>query len=114
LHKAGATLEFATNGREAVDTALAAQRDSTPFDMILMDMQMPVLDGYAATRELRESDYQHPIIALTAHAMDGDRERCIDSGCDDYVTKPVNRHVLVATIQRVLASAATDQAASTP
>ena len=104
LKKAGADVTIAENGKVAVDTALAARRDGHPFDVILMDMQMPVMDGYQATRSLRDASWDGPIIALTAHAMTGDREKCLAAGCDEFHTKPVNRKTLISTIYEFLNS----------
>lgn len=98
LKKAGADVTVAENGQVALDLALAAREEECPFDVILMDMQMPVLDGYAATEKLREAGYSHPIVALTAHAMKSDREKCLNAGCDDYSTKPINRNQLIAQV----------------
>jgi PAS domain S-box-containing protein len=100
LSKAGAEVEVAENGQIALDRALAALDEGSPFDVILMDMQMPVLDGYAATSKLREAGYDRPIIALTAHAMSSDREKCIRAGCDDYMTKPIDREKLIAIVDQ--------------
>ena len=102
LRKAGATVEIAENGRIAVDMATAAFDAGAPFDVILMDMQLPELDGYGATARLRSRGYARPIIALTAHAMAGDRDRCIQAGCDDYLSKPVQRPVLIDTVRRYM------------
>ncbi|MCH8146771.1 MAG: response regulator [Planctomycetes bacterium] len=102
LKKAGAEVTVAENGQVAVDEAMAALSEGKPFDVILMDMQMPALDGYQATTTLRDKDYEGPIIALTAHAMAQDREKCQCSGCDDFATKPVDRKRLIATIQEWL------------
>ncbi len=104
LERAGAQVESAENGQIAVEYALKALENSEPFDLILMDMQMPVLDGYEATLILREADYPCPIIALTAHAMSTDRERYLQAGCADYVPKPVDRTTLIATLWRQLAA----------
>ena len=108
LEKAGAEVTIVENGQLAVDVALptvnrAVGDDShRPFDVILMDMQMPVMDGYQATTVLRRNGYTGPIIALTAHAMASDREKCLAAGCDEYVTKPVNRRVMLEAIERCL------------
>ncbi len=99
LRKAGAEVVVAENGRVAVDLAMAAEAGGQPFSLILMDMQMPVLDGYSATSLLRMQGYSRPIIAVTAHAMAGDRERCLSAGCDDYTSKPIDRLRLVEVVR---------------
>jgi signal transduction histidine kinase/DNA-binding response OmpR family regulator len=96
LEKAGAEVVVAANGRIAFVAALEAAEAGKPFDLIFMDMQMPELDGYAATSKLRSNGYQGSIVALTAHAMSGDRERCLASGCDEFLTKPINREKLIS------------------
>ncbi|QLY27402.1 response regulator [Bdellovibrio sp. KM01] len=85
--------ETAIDGVEAFELA-----EKTLYDVILMDMQMPRMDGYTATRKLRERGYQGPIVALTAHAMKEDRERCMGVGCNDYLTKPIVSEQLYATL----------------
>ncbi|MCH7884851.1 MAG: response regulator [Planctomycetes bacterium] len=102
LKKAGAKITTVKDGKLALDAALAARDNGNPFDIILMDMQMPIMDGYEATGQLRQKAYTGPIIALTAHAMDSDRDKCIKAGCSDYATKPINRTKLIETIRQQL------------
>jgi CheY-like chemotaxis protein len=101
LVKAGMQTSVATNGLEAIDLALASRRSGNPFHLILMDMQMPELDGYEATHRLRQEGWRGPIVALTAHAMSGDRERCMEAGCDEYLTKPMDRRRLLEVVHRL-------------
>ena len=97
LEDAGAIVSSAEDGQIAVAKAM-----NQPFDLILMDMQMPVMDGYAATAELRRRGLKTPIIALTAYAMAEDRAKCLASGCDDYLTKPVKEEILLKTVNQHL------------
>jgi len=108
LQGVGAEVELVENGRLAVERALAARDEGRPFELILMDMQMPVMDGYHATRTLRSQGYTLPIIALTAHAMQEERQRCLESGCDDYQSKPIQREELIEAIRRCLSSVKDD------
>ncbi|MFH1299511.1 MAG: PAS domain-containing protein [Planctomycetota bacterium] len=106
LTKAGAEINIVENGQLAIDDLLQSQAIGDPpgdsYDLILMDIQMPVLDGYATTRKLRSMGFTKPIIALTAHAMTHDRQRCLDAGCDEYLSKPIDRKRLISTINSVL------------
>ncbi len=92
LKKAGAEVTVAENGRIAAELV---EKDDSQFDLVFMDMQMPELDGYEATRRLRTGGHHIRIVALTAHAMESDRQKCLDAGCNDYITKPINRQLLI-------------------
>lgn len=98
LTKAGATVTVTSNGQEAVAEALAAWTALRPYDVILMDMLMPVMDGYQASTQLRASGYTGPIVALTANSMSSDREKCLAAGCDDFSSKPIDRNELIAKV----------------
>jgi signal transduction histidine kinase/DNA-binding NarL/FixJ family response regulator len=104
LTRNGASVEIAENGALALHVA-----ERSRFDAILMDMQMPVMDGYTATIRLREEGFTCPIIALTAHAMKGDREKCVAAGCSGYLAKPVNMDELVHTVRSAVSQASDDQ-----
>ena len=99
LETQGAVVTAAMNGKEAVD--LLAEKDCR-FDLVLMDIQMPVMDGLTATKLIRENPQlvKIPIIALTAHALISDRQRCIDAGMNDYVSKPIDLELLLSTLER--------------
>jgi len=98
LKKAGAGVTLAGNGQEGVATALKAQNDGQPFDIILMDMQMPVMDGFTATQTLRDRGVQTPIVALTGNAIEEDQDQYEAAGFTDYLTKPILRDDLLAGV----------------
>ena len=90
------------NGAEAIRAL-----ETIPYDLVLMDVQMPEMDGLEATRRIRNPrsnvlNRHVPIIAMTAHAMQGDRERCLEAGMDDYISKPVNPQMLVSVLKKML------------
>jgi CheY-like chemotaxis protein/HPt (histidine-containing phosphotransfer) domain-containing protein len=105
LEKHGHTVVATENGRAALD---AIERER--FDLVLMDVQMPVMDGFEAIRNIRAAEQRRgghlPIIALTAHAMKGDRERCLEVGADDYLTKPIRTGALLAALDQLAHPAA--------
>jgi len=113
LRRAGAEVDIAEDGRAGAEKVLTAWGKGAPYDAVLMDMQMPVMDGYQATRYLREKGYAGPIIALTAHSMAGDREKCLAAGCNDFASKPVSREELLRTIRRHLSPPAVGNAGGT-
>ncbi len=97
LRKAGLFVDEAENGAVAVEKAT-----SQPYDLLLMDMQMPVMDGFSATKELRSSGLTTPILAFTANVMEQDRQRCASAGCSGFLTKPINIELLLSTIAEFL------------
>jgi signal transduction histidine kinase/ActR/RegA family two-component response regulator len=100
LKAMGLEVTIVEDGQQAVNEALSGQ-----YDLILMDIQMPVMNGYEATRALREKSVTTPIVALTAFAMKGDRQKCIAAGCDDYIAKPIEQKRLLDTIREYLPAA---------
>ncbi|QDT11929.1 ATP-binding protein [Planctomycetes bacterium K23_9] len=99
IERAGGEVVTATNGQEAVD--FITSDESEDVDLIVMDMQMPVMDGYDATSKLRSQGYKLPIIALTANAMKSDRDACLAAGCTDYTTKPLDSKLLIGMIDQL-------------
>lgn len=97
LRKEGVIFELASNGQEGFEKAMAGE-----YDIVLMDIQMPILDGYLATKKLREAGFKKPIVALTAHAMSDEKERCFAVGCNEYLSKPIDREKLISTIYRLV------------
>ncbi|MEZ4398599.1 MAG: response regulator [Kofleriaceae bacterium] len=100
IARTGLTVDLAADGRQAIELVEAAAAAGRPYDVVLMDMQMPVMDGYQAAAQLRQRYADLPIIAITAHAMAGDRDACLEAGCSDYLAKPVRRDHLYATLAR--------------
>jgi CheY-like chemotaxis protein len=111
LERLGLEVDFAENGQIAIEKASTSTTEGRPYDLILMDIQMPKMDGFDATRRLRQDGWTGPIIALTAHVMIGDRERCLEAGCDDYISKPMTDAELSDTIARHLGKATQDLSA---
>ncbi len=107
LEQAGFDVTMAEHGQEGVQIA-----EREPFDVILMDMQMPVMDGYTASRTLRAGGLQTPIVALTAHAMKGEKEKCLAAGCSGFLTKPVDPEKLVTRVQAELCDSGAAEARS--
>ena len=99
LTQIGLHVTIAEDGNETVQKAMTQQ-----FDLIFMDMMMPNMNGYEATKELRKYSIKTPIVALTANAMKGDDKKCIEAGCDDYLVKPIERRELLKTISKYLPS----------
>ncbi len=115
LQRMNLEAEIAEDGRLACKMAEKSQAEGRPFDLILMDIQMPVMNGYEATRRLRRHGWQGPIVALTAHAQAGDREKCLAAGCDDYLSKPVSQAAFFGILERYLSpAAAASEAPSDP
>lgn len=101
LLKAGAELLFVENGQLAIEAILGQEKDSA-FDAVILDMQMPVMDGYTAALKLRDAGVTLPIIALTANAMMGDRDKALEAGCSDYLTKPIEPSQLIGLLQKLI------------
>lgn len=99
LQRKGYDVEIAIDGKDGIEKATSGR-----FDLVLMDMSLPEIDGWEVTRLLREepATKELPIIALTAHAMEGDREKALDAGCDDYDTKPIELPRLLSKIEALL------------
>jgi PAS domain S-box-containing protein len=109
VRDAGGEVITASNGQEALDKVQQCRTSGEPVDLVLMDIQMPVMDGYQAATRLREQGFEGPIIALTANAMQGDRERCLEAGYDDHTSKPLNGPQLVSMIARYTAEVSTEE-----
>ncbi|MCB1837686.1 MAG: response regulator, partial [Alcanivoracaceae bacterium] len=99
LGNAGFTVHEVENGQQALDAAAAADAH---YDLVVMDMQMPVMDGFAASSALRERGYRGAVLALTANVMADDRRRCLDAGCDEFLGKPVRAGQLLETCVRLI------------
>ena len=106
LERLGAQVDIVMNGQEAVD-----QIGQKNYDLILMDCQMPVMDGYDATRKIRSTGRAIPIVAMTANALAGDREKALEAGMNDYITKPLDKEIMREVLTRWLSSSSSSRAA---
>jgi len=97
LRRTNVKILWAKNGQEAIDMF-----KDNHIDLVLMDLQIPILDGYAATREIKKINADVPVIAQTAHVMSGEREKCLEAGCNDYLTKPIRLQILFDTLSKYL------------
>ncbi len=97
LRRTKAKILWAKDGQEAIDIFKVNE-----IDLVLMDLQLPVMDGYTSTREIKKINQQVPIIAQTAHVMSGEREKCLEAGCDDYLAKPIRLQILIDTLSKYL------------
>jgi len=97
LRKTNAKILWAKDGKEAVE-----MYKENKIDLVLMDLQLPIMDGYTATREIKKFDSKVPIIAQTAHVMSGEREKCLEAGCNDYLAKPIRLQILMETLSKYL------------
>lgn len=95
LEKLGVEVDLAADGAEAVEMA-----EENDYDLIFMDIQMPNMNGYEATVKIKTFKKAVPVIAVTAHAMVGDRDKCVAAGCDDYITKPIIKDKLAEIIEK--------------
>lgn len=105
LRKAGADVTVAENGQLALELVDAAEHEGQPYDLLITDIQMPELDGFALAKELRGRGKTFPIVALTAHAMEEDRRRCFEAGCNDFASKPITRATLIGACAKWLPQA---------
>jgi CheY-like chemotaxis protein len=97
LRKTKAKILWAIDGKEAIEMF-----KSNNVDLVLMDLQLPVMDGYTATKEIKKINPDVPVIAQTAHVMSGEREKCMEAGCDDYLAKPIRLQILMDTLSKFL------------
>jgi CheY-like chemotaxis protein len=97
LRRTNAKILWAKDGQQAIDLF-----NENKIDLVLMDLQLPVMDGYAATREIKKVNPEVPVIAQTAHVMSGEREKCMEAGCDDYLAKPIRLQILIETLSKFL------------
>jgi two-component system, sensor histidine kinase and response regulator len=102
ISRAGGRVSYASDGEESVERFLQARDSGDPFDLIIMDMQMPTVDGLTASKNLRRQGCHCPILALTAATMHGEKERCLNAGCDGYLSKPVEESALLNCVQALL------------